>query len=143
MDPEVKPNLKTKLIWKPHMPHSQPDMGQKNNPKSKTLNPKATVLGHSANTKPTDPPFVGVALNSLVSNGPRPCMAIIALLWAMLTFSTNQTCYSLGPLTQSILIWDFKKVLFYTLKSNFIYYTNSFYNTLYILIFILTYKTLK
>ena len=33
------------------MPHSQPDMGQKNNPKSKTLNPKATILGHAANTK--------------------------------------------------------------------------------------------
>ena len=60
----------------------QPDMGQKNNPKSKTLNPKATVLGHAANTKPTDPPLIGVALNSLASSCPRPCMAIIASLWA-------------------------------------------------------------
>ena len=65
MDPGVKPNLKTKLIWKPHMPRSQLDMGQKSNPKSKNLNPKATVLGHAANTNPTDPPFIGVSLNSL------------------------------------------------------------------------------
>uniref|UniRef100_A0A7N2MMC7 Uncharacterized protein n=1 Tax=Quercus lobata TaxID=97700 RepID=A0A7N2MMC7_QUELO len=64
------------------MPHSQPDMGQKNNPKSKTLNPKVTVLGHAANTKSTDPPVIGVALNSLASSCPRPCMAIIASLWA-------------------------------------------------------------
>ena len=121
MDPGVKPNLKTKLLWKPHMPHSQPDMGQKNNPKSKTLNPMVTVLGHAANTMPTDPSFIGVALNSLASSCPWPCMAIIALLWAMLDFSSNQTCY-------------------YT---NFIYYTNSLYNTLHISIFVLTYKTLK
>ena len=120
MDTGVKSNLKTKLIWKPHMPHSQPDMGQKNSPKSKTLNPKATVWGHAANTKPTDPPFIGVALNSLASSCPRPCMAIIALLWAMLTFSTNQTCYSIEPLTYSISIWDSKKVLFYIFKTNFI-----------------------
>ena len=60
MDPKLKPNLKTKHIWKPYIPHRQLDISQANNLKSKTSNPKATVLGHAAKTKPMDPPLFGV-----------------------------------------------------------------------------------
>ena len=44
------------------MPHRLLDISQANNLKSKTSNPKATVLGHAAKTEPTDPPLIEVGL---------------------------------------------------------------------------------
>ena len=44
------------------MPHKQPDLSQANNLKSKTSNPKTTVLGYAAKIKPTYPPLIGVGL---------------------------------------------------------------------------------
>ena len=37
-------------------------MSQANNLKIKTLNPKATVLGHATKTKPTNPPLIRLGL---------------------------------------------------------------------------------
>ena len=55
-------NEKRNSFGKPYMPHRQPNISQANNLKSKTSNPKATILGHDTKTKPIDPPLIGVGL---------------------------------------------------------------------------------